>query len=130
MENYIQEEKSNNGRDILQRENAQIGQFLETPDVIEVFAKYDRSLRHLYRFYAAQDKLDWANHGKENMNLREFVRFSFQHRVIPVLLEKPERAVKLFRQAIKAESNNSQSSGQHLDFQGFCKALVRIAVFA
>jgi len=45
--------------------------------VAEIFNLYEASMRHMYKFYAAQDKLDWADHNKENMNLREFVRFSF-----------------------------------------------------
>lgn len=95
----------------------------------EIFGKYDRSLRHLYKFYAAQDKNDWQDHNKENMNLREFVRFTYQHRVIPVLVDKPEDSVKLFKRAVKADSGGKPNS-QQIDFEGFKKTLVRIAVFA
>lgn len=126
MEGYLKDEKSTHVRDQLPRQSAEIKSFMDSPEVAEILTKYDRSLRHLYKFYAAQDKLDWVSHGKENMNLREFVRFSFQHRVIPVLLESPEHAVKLFKQAVKAEG----SPGLQLDFNGFCKSLIRIAVFA
>lgn len=50
---------------------------MQSKDVKEVFTKYNRSLHHMYKFYAAQDKLDWQEHNKENMNLKEFVRFSY-----------------------------------------------------
>ena len=63
------------------------------------------------------------------MNLREFVRFSYQHRVIPVLIEKPEDSVKIFKQTVKAESNGGINLLQ-INFEGFKKSLVRIAVFA
>ena len=53
MENYIKDEKSHNARDLFHKENQEIVSFMETPEVAEVFSKYDKSLRHLYRFYAA-----------------------------------------------------------------------------
>jgi hypothetical protein len=40
------------------------------------------------------------------MNLREFVRFSFQHRIIPALIERPDDIVKLFKHAVKADGSN------------------------
>lgn len=92
-------------KDKLKKETEQIKKFMEQTEVAEMFQKYDRSLRHLYKFYSAQDKQDWQDHGKENMNLREFVRFSYQHRIIPTLIEVPEDSVKLFKQAVKAESD-------------------------
>ena len=85
------------------RESQQIKEFLDQQDVADLFTKFDRSLRHLYKFYAAQDKLDWSEHNKENMNLREFVRFSFQHRVIPLLIKIPDDSVKLFKLTVKSE---------------------------
>ena len=129
MESYIKDGKSSQLKDKLKKETEQIISFMQQPDVAELFGKFDKSLRHLYRFYAAQDKHDWQQHGKENMNLQEFVRFSYQHRVIPVLLEKPEDSVKMFKQAVKSESN-SQVNGMQIDFEGFKKSLVRVAVFA
>ena len=81
----------------------------------------------MYKFYAAQDKLDWADHNKENMNLREFVRFSFQHRIIPTLIERPDDIVKLFKHAVKADAGSNQLQ---LSFEGFKKCLVRVAVLA
>lgn len=80
----------------------------------------------MFHFYSAQDKHDWGEHNREFMNIREFVRFTFQHRVIPILLERPEDCVKLFKQAVKAEG----TATQHLNFSSFKKSLVRIAVFA
>ena len=82
-------------------------------------------MRHMYKFYAAQDKLDWADHNKENMNLREFVRFSYQHRIIPALIERPDDIVKLFKHQVKSETNHLQ-----LTFEAFKKCLVRVAVLA
>lgn len=60
--------------------------------------------------------------------MREFVRFTYQHRIIPVLIEKPEDSVKLFKQAVKAQGVSN--AYLQLDFDGFKKSLVRIAVFA
>jgi len=126
MEGYIREDKT--GKDRLKKEAEQIRAFMQQSDVEEVFQNYERPLRHMYRFYAAQDKNDWQQHGKENMNLREFVRFAYQHRVIPVLLEKPEDSAKLFKQAVK--SGDPQSNALQLDFEAFKRILVRVAVFA
>lgn len=125
MEGYIKEDKT--GKDRLKREAEQIAAFMQQTEVADVFRNYERPLRHMYRFYSAQDKNDWQQHGKENMNLREFVRFAYQHRVIPVLLEKPEDSAKLFKQAVKSDE---QSNGLQLDFEAFKRILVRVAVFA
>ena len=130
MEAYIKDEKSTSLKDQAKKENELIIQFMENPEVAELFSKYERSLRHLYRFYAAQDKLDWQDHNKENMNLREFVRFAYQHRIIPILIEKPEDSVKIFKQAVKAESTKGEALTQQLTFDGFKRSLVRVAVFA
>lgn len=61
------------------------------------------------------------------MNLKEFIRFSFQHRIIPVLIEKPDDLVKLFRHAIKAEG---EAAVNHLKYEPFKKCLIRISVLA
>jgi hypothetical protein len=61
------------------------------------------------------------------MNLKEFIRFSFQHRIIPVLIEKPDDLVKLFRHSIKAEG---AMAANHLQYEPFKKCLIRISVLA
>lgn len=61
------------------------------------------------------------------MNLKEFIRFSFQHRLIPVLIEKPDDMVKLFKHAVKAEGGYANN---HITFDAFIKSLVRISVLA
>lgn len=53
MEGYLKDEKSTQLRDQLQKESAEIKDFMESPEVAEILTKYDRSLRHLYKFYAA-----------------------------------------------------------------------------
>lgn len=60
------------------------------------------------------------------MNLREFVRFSYQHRIIPALIERPDDIVKLFKHAIKGEGSDLLQ----LSFEAFKKCLVRVAVLA
>jgi hypothetical protein len=105
MERYIKG-NAQEVKDVIVKENAEIVQFLNGKEVDKIFKLYEPSLRHIYRFYAAQDKLDWADHNKENMNLREFVRFSFQHRIIPALIERPDDIVKLFKHAVKADGSN------------------------
>jgi hypothetical protein len=125
MEAYIKENVGP-AKETAVKENSQIVEFLQSNEVQEVFNKYDRSLRHMYKFYAAQDKLDWQEHNKENMNLREFVRFTYQHRIIPTLIERPDDIVKLFKHSVKAEGNNQLQ----LNLEGFKKCLIRVAVLA
>ena len=63
------------------------------------------------------------------MNLREFVRFTYQHRIIPVLIERPDDSVKLFKHSVKGQSGGEVNL-LLLNFDGFKQSLVRIAVFA
>lgn len=44
MESYIKEGKEQGIKDQLRQENEQIQTFLETPEVAELFTKYDYSL--------------------------------------------------------------------------------------
>ena len=46
-----------------------------------------------------------TDHNKENMILREFVRFSYQHRIIPSLIEIPDDIVKLLKHAVKSSED-------------------------
>ncbi len=61
MEGYIKD----NGKmvkEVSKKENEDIEEFIKRSEVQEIFDKYDKPLRHLYKFYAAQDKLDWLDH--------------------------------------------------------------------
>jgi DNA-binding NtrC family response regulator len=69
--------------------------------------------------------LDWQEHNKENMNLREFVRLSFQHRIIPTLIERPDDIVKIYKHSVKGEKASLQ-----LNYEQFKKCLIRVAVLA
>lgn len=76
------------------------------------------------------------------MNMREFVRFGYQHDIVPVLLQ-PEEMVHIFRTIIKEKLDNFEKNrnkdtqyfgdkewSQSLDLEMFKKALVRVAVMA
>ena len=60
-----------------------------------VFERFDASLRHMFKFYASQDKKDVGfnlERAMNTMNMRELIRFSYQQLIIPTLLQ-PEDIV-------------------------------------
>jgi hypothetical protein len=60
-----------------------------------VFDRFDGSLRHMFKFYASQDKKDVGfnlERAMNSMNMRELIRFSYQQLIIPTLLQ-PEDIV-------------------------------------
>jgi hypothetical protein len=69
------------------------------PEVENIFALYEKSLLHMFKFYASQDKKDIGFSMQKDMNtinFREFVRFGFQSNISPVLLI-PDDVVVIFR---------------------------------
>jgi hypothetical protein len=53
---------------------------MKQPDVENIFGLYDKSLRHMFKFYASQDKKDLDFNLERLMNttnFREYVRFSY-----------------------------------------------------
>ena len=98
MEQFMREHHEDRGKE--QEERRQINEFLKQPEVEEVLdQKYERALRHMYKFYASQDKKDVEFNLERSMstlNFREFIRFSYQQMIVPVLLP-PDDAVFIFR---------------------------------
>jgi hypothetical protein len=126
-------------------ERAQINDFLLEPDVSDVFQAFENSLNFVHKFYALQDQkpISFTMEKDFNMmNMREFVRFGYQHDIVPVLLQ-PEDLVLIFRQVVREKQADyekkrnadqtyfgDQEWSQTLDIEMFKKALVRISILA
>lgn len=143
MNDFVKEHHDDSKKELQERQ--EINEFLEKPDVSDVFNAFKNSLTYVHKFYASQDvKPISFTMAKDfqTMNMREFVRFGYQHDIIPVLLQ-PEDLVLIFRQVVREKQaeyekkRNADSTyfgdqdwSQTLDFDMFKKALVRISIMA
>jgi hypothetical protein len=87
MEQHVKETAPDRGKE--QNERRMINEFLQNDEVQTIFYRFEQSLRHMYKFYASQDKKDLSFNLERSMNtmtMREFVRFCFQQLIIPSLL--------------------------------------------
>lgn len=76
---------------------------MQQDDVSSIFDQFDATLRHMFRFYASQDKKELGfnlERSMNSMNMRELIRFAYQQLIIPSLLQ-PEDIVQIFRQLIR-----------------------------
>jgi len=67
--------------------------------VVEVFSRYERFLDHMFKFYCKQAKVDLSANMQlkaSHMELKEFVKFGFQTKVVPVLMTSDEM-ITIFR---------------------------------
>lgn len=78
MEDYIKESQVD--RDQEKAERRSVHEFIDKPDVSRVFSLYGKSLQHMYKFYASQEKKDVGftlEQSMNSMNFKEFIRFGF-----------------------------------------------------
>jgi hypothetical protein len=50
-------------------------------EVQNIFFRYDQALKHMFKFYASQDKKDVGfnlERDMNSMNMRELIRFAYQ----------------------------------------------------
>jgi len=141
MEDYISSTKQDRHKELDERK--QINDFYDQQDVQHVFALYDKSLHHLYKFYASQDLKEVGftlEQSMQTMNMREFVRFGYQENIVPGLVT-PEDIVQVYRQLIRERVEEVEGKvkdqylqdnkhAQVLDYNYFKKGLIRLAVMA
>ena len=66
----------------------------------------------MFKFYASQDKKDLTFNMEQSlntMNMREFIRFSYQQYIIPSLLQ-PEDIVNIYRQLVREKQEDLTKS--------------------
>lgn len=140
MENFIKDSQQDRLKE--QEERKQIKEFLKQPDVENIFALYEKSLKHMFKFYASQDRKDLdfnMDRVLNTINFREFIRFTYQQYVVPCLLP-PEDGVQIFRELMREmiddkkqdldEYLNDKGNTQVMDYEMFKKSLIRIAIMA
>ena len=124
------------------QEKAAIEALLDQDDIEFLFLENDTLLQHMFKYYANQDKKSVSFNLESNLyqlNLKEFVKFSLQQKIVPILVN-PEDIVKVFK-IVAVERNKKyplisdnyveDSSGELLlDYLHFKKALIRICVLA
>ena len=90
-------------REIEKQERHAILQFINSPDVAQVLTNYDRQIRHMYKFYAAMDIKKEHTFDIEylhsTLDLREFVRFGYQQKIIPSFIT-PDEMVFVYKQLL------------------------------
>ena len=119
-------------------------EFMNQADVRTVFESYEKCLFGYFSFYCKQAKAQLGfdiNFRLENLNLKEFIKFGHQSKVVPVLVPS-EDLVQIFR-TVARHQQDSQSSAivnagssvadknviQFISFDSFKQALVRICVY-
>lgn len=74
-------------------------EFMNQADVRTVFESYEKCLFGYFSFYCKQAKAQLGfdiNFRLENLNLKEFIKFGHQSKVVPVLVPS-EDLVQIFR---------------------------------
>lgn len=78
MDSYLKESAQDRGKE--QRERKQINDFMGQEEVQNIFYRYDQALKHMFKFYASQDKKDVGfnlERDMNSMNMRELIRFAY-----------------------------------------------------
>ena len=86
MESYIKDSKQD--RDQEKKERKDVTDFLNKPEVLQVFETYKKQLYLIFKFYASQDNkkdstsfdLDYLHNV---LSFQELVRFGYQQSIVP-----------------------------------------------
>lgn len=141
MEIMIKESKED--RKIEKAEREEINNFMATEPVKAVFQKYDRHLRHMFKFYASMDSkkdntfdLDYLH---SMLSMREFLKFGYQQKLTPTFI-MPDELVQIYKGMLGDSVSQAEGKEDRLsvanrasgmvDFEQFKKAVVHISVIA
>ena len=79
MDSYYKESAQDRGKE--GRERREINEFIQQDEVQSIFDQFEVSLKHMFRFYASQDKKEVGfnlERSMNSMNMRELIRFAYQ----------------------------------------------------
>lgn len=109
MQEMIEQTKEERG--VEKQERTEIDVFMKKEDVAKVFETYDRHLRHMYKFYASMDIKKENTFDIEylhsTLNLREFVRFGYQQKIIPEYIS-PDDMVHIYKCLLSETQDNDK----------------------
>ena len=126
-EKYYKEHKEDVNLEAEERER--VIEFLQKPEVSSVMQEYDVPIDTAFHYYARQDVKKGIEMAMEHktVSMREFLRFGYQHGIVPTLIPKDELK-HVFLSLIREKSaGGDESTAQVIDIEAFHKGLVRIA---
>lgn len=127
MEKYFEENKENLKKD--KEEKEAINKFMQNKQVVQVFDAYEAQLRYFFDFYALSDHHELTRDMEkeyENLNYKEFIKFGYESNIIPTIVPMNE-IIYIFNQLVRERGDKEPKAGNHLSFEYFKKALVRIS---
>ena len=101
MENYLKSNKDH--FKLEQKEREEIEAFFNLQEVQTVYAKFDKALEYMFKFYASQDKKEISfqlGNALQRVNFNEFIKFGYQTYITPAVVPN-EDMVLIFRALIR-----------------------------
>jgi hypothetical protein len=103
---------------------------MKQQQVIEVFKRYEQSLRCVFDYYNKLEDLELTGDVEINatlMSYRSFIKLTTQMKLSPALVTGDE-AVMIYKLIMKDKSDSMKESLRALNYDDFLEALVRVAI--